>query len=150
MIKFVKGNMFEVATEAIVNPVNCVGVMGKGLALQFKERYPDNFEAYKKACEMNLLQIGSVFCVSFMENNEQRYIINFPTKRHYREQSYLLDIQLGLESLVDTIKKFNIKSIAIPALGCGLGGLNWYDVKESIIYHLKDLDEVDILVFEPY
>lgn len=118
--------------EAIINPVNCVGVSGKGLALQFKESYPLNYRHYREACESGKLKIGRVHVFSTgMEN--PKYIINFPTKNHWREKSKLEYIELGLEDLKKQILNRKIKSIALPKLGCGLGGLSWKDVKPLII-----------------
>lgn len=149
MIEFKQGNLLEEQTEAIVNAVNCVGVMGKGIALQFKRSYPDNFQAYKIACDRKEVKLGEMFVFSINNSLTPRYIINFPTKNHWREKSKIIDLETGLQSLLITIHKYEIESIAIPALGCGYGGLNWERVKPMIIDALADLTDVRIVIFEP-
>lgn len=148
MIRFTKGNIFTSDTEAIVNPVNCVGVMGKGLALELKKRFPDNFEEYKKACEAKLLSPGKMLTYEASKDTSPRYVINFPTKDHWRQASKLVYVESGLISLRDEIKRLGIKSIALPALGCGLGGLDWELVKPAIEIILDDV-ECEVIVFEP-
>ena len=136
------GDIFNSSVDALVNPVNCVGVMGAGLAKDFKEKYPDNYIHYKNICDKNLLKIGT--CFSYCENG--KYIVNFPTKEHFNQASEYSHIEAGLDALVRHIQKYNIKSIAIPPLGCGLGGLDKKIVKQLIIkYLLKNL-ESNILV----
>lgn len=149
MIISTRGDLLKVKTEALVNTVNTVGVMGKGLALQFKIAYPDNYRAYRKACNDKILQPGKMF-VFYLEKTCQ-YIINFPTKRHWRDKSRLVDIEAGLRDLVRTIKEKDIKSVAIPPLGCGLGGLSWsQEVKPLIEGAFAELSEViEVLLFEP-
>lgn len=145
-IVFKKGDIFQAHSEAIVNAVNCVGVMGRGLALEFKRKFPKNFQEYKTACDKGELVIGKLF-ITFDESTNQ-HIVNFPTKRHWREPSKLEDIRQGLAALRQAIQKHNIQSIAIPALGCGLGGLAWQAVKDEIIAALQGID-CQVLVFEP-
>jgi O-acetyl-ADP-ribose deacetylase (regulator of RNase III) len=124
MIEIVKGDIFKSECEALVNPVNLDGISGKGLALEFKHRYPVNFANYRRACAEKWLVAGTVFRT--WENG--KCIINFPTKRHWQEKSYYGLITSGLGALLEDLQATNIKSVAVPALGCGLGGLNWNDV----------------------
>ena len=149
MIRFVTGDLFEADSEALVNSVNCVGVMGRGAALAFKRRFPDNFKAYKAACDQGELQPGRMFV---FETGElmPRLIINFPTKRDWRARSRLADIEAGLSALVAEIGRHRIHSIALPPLGCGLGGLEWTEVKPRIHRTLAGVADLDTLVFEPY
>ncbi len=148
MIRFVQGNIFDSGCEALVNPVNCVGVMGKGLALQFKRRFPANFASYAAACRRRDLTPGRLH-VFDAGAGAPRLIVNFPTKRHWRDASNLDDVAQGLDALAGTIAANTIRSIAIPPLGCGLGGLPWRDVRQLILRHLSPIDHVDILVYGP-
>lgn len=149
MIKILNGNIFESDTEAIVNPVNCVGVMGKGLALQFKNKYPENFNAYFKACQSKEIQPGKVFIFKIESEKNPKYIINFPTKKDWRNNSCLEDIESGLKSLINEIKCLKIKSISIPPLGCGLGGLDWKIVRSIIEKSFNEIKEIEVKLFEP-
>lgn len=149
MVELTKGNIFDAKVEALVNTVNCVGVMGRGIALQFKRAYPENFKAYKKACDAKEVFPGQMFVRDLNAIYGPRYIINFPTKRHWRGKSRLEDIEAGLYDLLDVVDRNNISSIAIPPLGCGLGGLQWADVLPLIIKAFESLPEVEVLVFEP-
>lgn len=150
MIKLKKaGNLLMEETQALVNTVNCVGIMGKGIALQFKMAYPDNFKEYKKACDHNEVKIGKMFITRVDKLFGSRYIINFPTKVHWQEKSRLDYIEKGLDDLVRQIKKLEIKSIAIPPLGCGNGGLNWKDVKSVIENKLSPLKNLEIILYSP-
>lgn len=152
MIKVIKGNIFRQNVEALVNPVNCVGIAGKGLALRFKENFPINHYMYKSACTHGDLVIGTICLVETHLAYNPKFIANFPTKQHWRDESKLEDIQSGMIALCDAIKNNYIRSIAIPALGCGLGGLNWNDVKPIIIDTLNskiDIEAVDIILIEP-
>lgn len=149
MIEFKTGDIFAEDAEALVNTVNCVGVMGRGVALQFKRAFPKNFKAYAARCKRNEIQPGKVFVFETDEMFSPRFIINFPTKRHWRDMSRIEDIESGLGSLVDEIRSCAIQSVAIPPLGCGLGGLNWIDVRSRIQEALNGLDEVRIIIFEP-
>ena len=135
--------------EALVNTVNCVGVMGRGIALQFKKRFEENFKAYKKACDAGSLRLGSLFVYDYGSLFNPRYIINFPTKDHWRSPSRLADIEAGLAAMVEEIEKRNIRSIAIPPLGCGLGGLDWSEVRPRIESALSKLPELRVLLYEP-
>ena len=148
MITFTTGNIFESNAQAIVNTVNCVGIMGAGLALQFKKIYPANFAAYQKACRNGQVRPGRSF-VFTNRSTPPEYIINFPTKRHWRDSSRIEDIEAGLKDLIGIIRANNIRSIAIPPLGAGLGGLEWERVKALIQASLKGLNDVDITVYEP-
>lgn len=148
MIEFKQGNLLEANTEALVNTVNCVGVMGKGIALQFKQAFPENFRQYKKACDRSLVQPGQMFIVT-TDSLFPRYIINFPTKRHWRGKSRIEDIDSGLEALITEVRERNIKSIAVPPLGCGNGGLNWEEVKQKIVNAFTNLPEVEVIIYEP-
>lgn len=149
MIKYITGNLLDCQAEALVNTVNCVGVMGRGIALQFKKKYPANFKAYEKACHQQQVQPGKMFVFDTQQLVYPRFIINFPTKRHWKEKSRIDDIELGLQDLVDVIQKYHIRSIAIPPLGAGLGGLEWHDVRRHIEASLGDMSDVEIFVYEP-
>lgn len=142
------GDIFTTDAEAIVNTVNCVGIMGRGIALQFKNAYPSNFKAYKAACETEQVQPGRMF-VFETGKFTPRFIINFPTKRHWKGKSRIEDIEAGLIALVEEIKSRGIKSVAIPPLGAGLGGLDWNDVLPRIKTALQDIPDVDVIIFEP-
>lgn len=148
MITYTTGDLFEAQTEAIVNTVNTVGVMGKGIALQFKNRFPENYQIYKKACDQSLLKIGDLLIT---ENNSLffKYIINFPTKKHWRNPSKYEYVEKGLDALIEEVKIRNIKSVALPPLGAGNGKLEWDKVKEMLNEKLKALPEVDFIIFEP-
>ncbi|GIW55011.1 MAG: hypothetical protein KatS3mg082_1415 [Nitrospiraceae bacterium] len=149
VIEFKVGNIFSESVEAIVNPVNCVGVMGNGLALQFRTVWPENFRAYSADCARGEVRPGRMFVVEVSETSLPRYIINFPTKRHWRDRSRIEDIEAGLAALVDTIRCLGIASVAVPALGAGLGGLDWPDVRDRIERAMTPLLDVRVVVFEP-
>jgi O-acetyl-ADP-ribose deacetylase (regulator of RNase III) len=149
MIERTRGNILEAEAEAIVNTVNCVGVMGRGIAAQFKQAHPDNFRAYAAACERGELVPGRVLVHDRGWFASPRWIINFPTKRHWKGRSRIEDIDAGLVALVEALRERAIRSVAIPALGCGLGGLDWYDVGPRIEAALLALPEVRVLLFEP-
>lgn len=149
MMHYKIGDIFKEDAEAIVNTVNCVGVMGRGIALQFKKAYPSNFKAYSTACKHKKVVPGKMFVHETGNILNPKFIINFPTKRHWRGKSRIEDIQSGLEHLRSVLKQKDIKSVAIPPLGSGLGGLNWSVVKNKIKTALNPLTGVDIIVFEP-
>jgi len=149
MIEFKTGDIFSEEVEAIVNTVNCVGVMGRGIALQFKKRFPENFKAYADVCKHEEVQPGKMFVHATGTLTNPKYIINFPTKRHWRGKSRIEDIDSGLTDLVQVIIEKNITSIALPPLGCGLGGLDWSEVQSKINEKLINLNSVQITVFEP-
>jgi len=149
MIHFKKGNIVKADTEALVNTVNCVGIMGRGIALQFKKAYPENFEEYRKVCKDKKLHPGMVYTYKLPILGLTQYIINFPTKRHWKGKSKLEDIQQGLKALAQEIKRLGIRSISIPPLGCGLGGLNWETVRPIIESALGYLTDVEVDIYEP-
>ncbi len=146
MLNFIKGNILESTVEAIVNPVNCEGVMGKGLALQVKSKYPLTFSDYVKACKEKRLSIGKLHWYK----EDDKIIINFPTKDKWREKSKITYISDSLPQLIVLIKELRIESIAIPALGCGLGGLDWKEVRRILVNHLHDMSSnLEIYIYEP-
>ena len=149
MIENKTGDIFGADVEALVNSVNCVGVMGRGIALQFKNMFPENFKAYAKACKRDEVKPGRMFVYESGTMTNPRYIINFPTKRHWRGKSRIEDIDAGLDALVREIRKRNIRSIAIPPLGSSLGGLNWTGVRPRIETALEGLDDLNVMLFEP-
>jgi O-acetyl-ADP-ribose deacetylase (regulator of RNase III) len=149
MIKFTQGNLLEAPVEALVNTVNTVGVMGKGIALMFKEAFPSNFRAYEDACKNKQVRIGRMFVSETSALEGPRWIINFPTKKHWRQPSRLEWIVDGLDDLRKVIRDLKIHSIALPPLGSGNGGLDWKEVKVEVKRALEDLKEVNILVYEP-
>jgi len=149
MMRFLQGNLLDAPAEALVNTVNTVGVMGKGIALMFKEAFPNNFRAYEAACKDHEVQVGRMFVTENPVFKGPRWIINFPTKKHWRQPSKLEWIQEGLKDLKAVIREHNIRSVALPPLGAGNGGLNWGDVRAEIERELADLDQVDVLIFEP-
>ena len=149
MITYKTGDILTESTEALVNTVNCVGVMGRGIALQFKRAFPDNFKAYAARCERNQVRPGQVYVFETGTVVLPRYIVNFPTKRHWRGKSRIEDIEAGLESLVQEIRSRRIRSIAIPPLGSGLGGLPWHGVRTRMEAVLGALEEVEIVIYEP-
>lgn len=148
MVDTVRGDLLEADADALVNTVNTVGVMGKGIALQFKQAFPDNFKAYEKAVVAGEVVPGRmfVFCTCRLR---PRYIINFPTKRHWRGKSRLEDIKMGLEDLVRVVRNLGIQTLAMPPLGCGNGGLDWREVRPLIEAAMADLQNVHVLLFEP-
>ena len=150
MIEYKVGDMFTEDVEALVNSVNCVGVMGRGIALQFKNIFPENFKAYAEACKREEVQPGRMFVFETGQMmGAPRYIINFPTKRHWRGKSRMEDIEAGLNALAEEIAERNIRSIALPPLGSGLGGLEWSMVRSRIGSALRDIDDLRVVVFEP-
>ena len=149
MITYKTGDILAEETEALVNTVNCVGVMGRGIALQFKRAFPDNFKAYAARCKRNEMQPGRVFVFKTGRLTNPHYIINFPTKRHWRGKSRMEDIESGLASLAEEIRAHGIRSIAIPPLGSGLGGLDWPEVRDRMQAVLDEYEDVKIIIFEP-
>lgn len=149
MITYQTGNILHDQADAIINTVNTVGVMGKGLALQFKKAFPDNFKVYKKACDDKSVVTGQVLPVSLNSISAPYYIINFPTKAHWKANSKLEYIEQGLESLKAEVKRLDLKSVAIPALGSGLGGLPWQQVEQLIQSSLAELSEVEWRIYPP-
>ena len=150
MIEYKTGDMLQADAEALVNTVNCVGIMGRGVALQFKNAFPENFKAYAVACAREEVQPGRMFVFETGGLANPKYIINFPTTRHWRGKSRIEDIESGLKDLVKVIRDRRITSIAIPPLGSGLGGLDWSKVRSRIEAALRGLEEVHVIVFEPH
>lgn len=150
MIELTKGNLLEAPAEALVNTVNTVGIMGLGIARQFKRAYPAMFRDYKRSCKAGEVKLGKVqvFDLGGLAGGP-RWIINFPTKRHWRSDSRMEDIEAGLKDLVATIRKLRIRKIAIPPLGCGNGGLDWNEVRPRIEAALAEVPEVEALVYAP-
>ena len=144
-----KGDLLKEDVEAIVNTVNCVGVMGKGIALQFKQKWPQNFKAYAAACKRGEIQLGKMFIYDAGGLARPGFIINFPTKQHWREKSRIEYITEGLEDLIAQVKRLKIKSIALPPLGCGNGGLEWGEVRQHIIKAFESLPDVQASLFQP-
>lgn len=149
MIEYTKGNLLEADEEAVVNTINTVGVMGKGIALMFKERFPENFKAYKAACQAREVQVGSLFVTASDELGGPRWIVNFPTKQHWRNPTKIAWVIEGLKALREFIIAKEIRSIALPPLGCGNGGLEWPVVRKLIEESLADLPSTRVLVYEP-
>lgn len=151
-IEFKTGNLFESDTDAIVNTVNCVGVMGKGVALEFKRRWPENYKQYRKLCDAKALRPGNIYIFdqgNLLAEEKPRYLINFPTKDHWRAKSKIEYIEDGLETLREELLKGSIRSISMPPLGCGNGGLEWSEVKSLIVERLNGL-ETRVVVYEPF
>ncbi|MDQ0468437.1 type II toxin-antitoxin system antitoxin DNA ADP-ribosyl glycohydrolase DarG [Labrys wisconsinensis] len=149
MIELKTGDILRADVEALVNTVNCVGIMGRGIALQFKNEFPENFAAYEVACVREDVQPGKMFVFETRTLTNPKFIINFPTKRHWRGKSRMEDIDSGLRALVEEIRHRRIRSIAIPPLGSGLGGLNWADVRPRIEAALRGIDGLHVIIFEP-
>ncbi len=143
------GDLLQQEVDAIVNTVNTVGVMGKGIALQFKQKWPENFKAYAKACTGGEVRPGHMFIHDAGGLLKPRYIINFPTKRHWRERSRIEDIGAGLDDLIALVRKLGIRSIAIPALGCGNGGLDWGLVRPRIERAFATVSDIEVRLFAP-
>lgn len=149
MIELTQGDILRADAEALVNTVNCVGFMGRGIAAQFKRAFPDNFRAYAAACKREEVRPGKMLVFETGRLGNPRYVVNFPTKRHWRGKSRLSDIEQGLAALVLDVKRLGIRSIAIPPLGCGLGGLAWTAVRPLIERAFATVPDVRAIVFEP-
>lgn len=149
MFELTQGDLLKADAEALVNTVNTEGIMGKGIALQFRKLFPDNYREYKKACQDGTVQPGKMFIYYYSLFNNPKYIINFPTKRHWRSKSKIEDIDAGLQSLVNEVKNLGITSIAVPPLGCGLGGLSWEVVRERMRLAFAQLPTVRWMIYEP-
>ncbi|MGI8913186.1 MAG: type II toxin-antitoxin system antitoxin DNA ADP-ribosyl glycohydrolase DarG [Chloroflexota bacterium] len=149
MIEHGHGNLLKTDAEALVNTVNCVGVMGKGVALQFKQAFPESYRRYVQACAAGEVQPGRMFVVPTDGLVNPKFIINFPTKRHWKAKSRLEDIDAGLQALVEEVQQRGIRSIALPALGCGNGGLQWSEVRPRIEAAFAALAEVRVVMFAP-
>lgn len=149
MITFTKGNLLSASAEALVNTVNTVGIMGKGVALMFKETFPENFKVYEDACKRGEVRVGKMLVMERLLLGGPKWIINFPTKEHWRNPSKLEWIEAGLDDLAWVIKEKKIHSIALPPLGSGNGGLNWVDVRPIIERKLGVMPDVQVVVYEP-
>ncbi|MBM4343411.1 MAG: macro domain-containing protein [Deltaproteobacteria bacterium] len=149
MIAYERGDILASRAEALVNTVNCVGVMGRGIALQFKHAYPANFKAYVLACQRGDVTPGKMWVFETGALMPPRFIVNFPTKRHWRGLSRMEDIETGLRDLVEFVRHRGIRSIAVPPLGAGLGGLPWAEVKRRIEAAFAELRDVEVTIFEP-
>ncbi|MCA1008313.1 macro domain-containing protein [Rhodococcus hoagii] len=149
MLTTATGDLLHADVDALVNTVNTVGVMGKGIALQFRRTYPDMFKAYAAACNAGDVQLGRVHVWETGALDGPRFIVNFPTKGHWRSASKLGDIASGLTDLVRVIREHGITSIAVPPLGCGNGGLDWADVEPLIQRAFADLPDVDVRLYAP-
>lgn len=149
MIRYTQGNLLEAPTEALVNTVNEVGVMGKGIALMFKEAFPRNAEAYVEACQDGDVRVGRMFVTENRQVIHPHWIINFPTKKNWRGRSRIEWIRAGLNDLVRVIEAKRIRSIALPPLGCGNGGLDWSDVRKEIEGNLARIPGLEVVVYEP-
>lgn len=148
-MEFTTGNVLSADVEAIVNTVNCVGFMGRGIAAQFKRSHPENFRAYEAACKRGEVVPGRMFIFATGRLTNPRWIVNFPTKRHWRGKSRMEDIESGLTDLVAEVLSRKITSIAIPPLGCGLGGLSWDEVRPRIERAFAGIDGVQVTIYEP-
>jgi O-acetyl-ADP-ribose deacetylase (regulator of RNase III) len=150
MIELTRGDLLNAPVEALVNAVNTVGVMGKGIALQFRKKFPEMFRAYEAACRSAEVRIGAMHVFDRGDSfSSARWIVNFPTKRHWREPSRIADVDAGLVDLVAVVRRLGIKSIAIPPLGCGLGGLDWNEVRPRIESAFAADKELRVLLFCP-
>ena len=148
-VQIKSGDLLKERADALVNTVNTVGVMGKGIALQFKQRWPQNFKAYEGACKRHEVKPGRMLVYDLGEWEEPRFIVNFPTKKHWRGDSKLEYIEDGLRDLVKQVKRLKIGSIALPPLGCGSGGLDWDVVRPLIVSAFENMPEVQVAIFEP-
>jgi O-acetyl-ADP-ribose deacetylase (regulator of RNase III) len=149
MIEHVTGNLLEADAEAFVNTVNTVGVMGKGIALQFRQAFPENYTVYRAACERGEVQPGRMLVVPTGQMGNPHYIINFPTKRHWKGKSRMEDIEAGLPALVAAVQEYGMHSVAVPPLGCGNGGLDWNAVRPKIEAAFAPLSDVRVLLYAP-
>lgn len=148
MIIYKKGDLLEDPAEALVNAVNTVGVMEAGIAKQFKLKFPKMYIQYKKDCEKGLVTLGKMHVYQRHHRKSPKYIINFPTLGHWREEAKLENIEKGLEDLMRVVEELNISSIAIPPLGCGVGGLAWEEVKELFEQTFEEVS-FDVHLYEP-
>lgn len=149
MIETIQGDILKADAEALVNTVNCVGIMGRGIALQFKNAFPENFKRYKDVCDRKELEPGKLFIFSTNRFYNPKYVINFPTKQHWKEKSRMEYIESGLKALIKEITEKKICSIAIPPLGSGLGGLRWEEVSSKIKEAFEEVPDVRVLLYEP-
>lgn len=145
MLTYVRGNLFSSPAQVLTNAVNCVGVMGAGIALDFKNRFPVMFDDYKRRCTLGEVVPGR----PYLWENDEVQILNFPTKRHWKDPSQIEDIEAGLQYLATHYTDLGIATLALPPLGCGLGGLSWSDVKPMIEKYLGPIQDLDVFVYEP-
>lgn len=145
MVTFVEGSIFDSKAQTITNAVNCVGVMGKGIALEFKRRFPEMFKDYAARCRDSELVLGKPY---LYKSSTHQWILNFPTKDHWKSPSELASVVSGLNVLKDEYQNWGIKSLAMPALGCGLGGLDWEDVSPVMLAQLSQLS-IDVEIYLP-
>ncbi len=145
MVTFKKGNIFNSSAQVITNTINIVGVMGAGLALEYKNRYPQMFADYKKRCQLGEIKPGQ----PYLWEDEHSQILNFPTKRHWKDSSRIEDIEDGLQYLANNYQQLEIQSLALPPLGCGLGGLEWEIVRPLIEKYLGHIPDLEVFVYEP-
>jgi len=143
MITYIECNIFKSPAQVLTNTVNCVGVMGKGLALEFKTRYPAMFEDYKRRCDRGEVRPGR----PYVWEDDSVQVLNFPTKRHWRDDSRLDDIEAGLKYLAANYQDLGISTLALPQLGCGNGGLQWSDVRPLIDKHLAGIPDLEVFVY---
>lgn len=143
MVTFIKGNLFDSPAQVLTNAVNTVGVMGKGIALEFKQRFPKMFEDYASRCKNGKVSLGQ----PYLWEDDSSQVLNFPTKGDWRSQSQLEDIEAGLKYLSENYQELGIASIALPALGCGQGGLSWNDVKPLIERYLGAIPDLEVFVY---
>ncbi|MCC6848728.1 MAG: macro domain-containing protein [Deltaproteobacteria bacterium] len=149
MMRYVQGNLLDATADALVNTVNEVGVMGKGVALMFREAFPESARLYEEACARHEVKVGRILVTENRALLGPRWILHFPTKKHWRHPSRLEWVREGLKDLVRVLRSNGIQSVAIPPLGCGNGGLEWRQVRREIEAALSDLPDVDVLVYEP-
>ncbi len=149
MIDLRQGDILGADADALVNTVNCVGIMGRGIALQFSKAFPEMFKAYRAACDREELRLGTVWVYDLNRFENPRYVINFPTKRHWRSKSRIADIDTGLRALVAEVRRLGLRSVALPPLGCGLGGLDWDEIRPRIERAFAELSDVRVLLYEP-
>ena len=148
MIELCRGDLLRADAEALVNAVNCVGVMGRGIALQFRNAFPGNYKAYRAACQRGDLRPGTMLIHEIGALSAPQYIVNFPTKDHWKGNSRVEYIESGLAALLEDVKRLGIRSIAIPPLGCGLGGLQWTQVRTLIESAFAGVPHVRVLLYE--
>lgn len=150
MIQYTTGDLFAADTQALVNPVNTAGVMGRGLAMEFKKRFPGNFRYYLDACRKGEVRTGKILVYTYDCAGHRKYIVNFPTKQHWKYPSKMEYIESGLKDFVAAISAYGIESIAVPPLGCGAGRLAWMSVRPLIEHYLNRCGNTRIVVYEPY
>lgn len=150
MITYKKGDLLADSAEALVNAVNTVGVMGAGIARQFKKQFPSMFVEYEKACKAGEVTLGKMHVVKLDVDAGHKYIVNFPTLAHWSDQAELEHIEVGLADLVRIVQEKEIKSIAIPPLGCGIGGLVWEDVRQLVEEAFREVTNVRVHLYEPF